>query len=483
MVHRTTRPAARPVRRQKVVRRLLGGAFVGAVLSALFSLVVIPRQYASQASIVFPIPAENRLNPLMALTGGSVFGPMEVPFGSALPILTYSALLNSEQVLLQAAADTGLRERYEVPSEERLLRFMRGLTGVEISPERLLTVRVSLPGTPRFASLADVTNWSLAGPRDAEVRRLSAQVAQALLQHMGDAARRLNLDASETGINIMREQRAELEADLEGLRAEQIQVQTRLAAADGPSMAQALTSALAEAEAAQRTADGELQGLERRRTELQEQSSLLRTHLRDLPDGLPLLNQQRLDYVTARAALDAAEQRWGPESSEVLNARQTAEGAWARLEAAAKAASSGLTQELMTVEAGIAQAQGRLAAARQQGEQLRQRASTMPGEVSNLTHLSAQVLQYEARLARTEDQLREAEANHAARGTNWQVLDAPRVPERKSGPSGVRFGLLGLFLGAVLAAAKPAWQAIGAMARDAQAEAEAEEAEGRADVG
>ncbi len=480
MAARESQPE-RPTSRRRLVPRVILGALVGAVLSATFSLTLLPRRYDSRTTIVFPIPPDNRLNPLLALTGGAVFGPLEVPFGSALPILTYNALLRSDDVLLRAAADNGLQELYEIPSEERLLRFMRQVTSVEVSPERLLTIRVTLPGTTRIRSFADIADGAAAAERDRPTRQLVANVAQSLVKHMGDSAARLNLDAAQAGINVLRGQRDELEAQLEGFRDAQIAVQERLATADGASLAASLAQALSTAEATQRDADGQLRGLERRRTEVNQQMALLRANLRDLPDGLPLLAQQRQDYAAARTALDLAEQRWGPENAEVNAARQTAELAWERLEKAAQTASAGLTQELMSVEAEIAQVQGQLAAAREQSAALRQRASTMPGEAAELTRLSAQVLQYEARLARTEDQLREAESNYAARGLNWQVMDVARVPERKTAPSGVRFGLLGLFLGALLTAAKPAWRSLGALAR--QAQAEAEEAQDRAEIG
>ncbi|NUQ00844.1 MAG: hypothetical protein HUU35_13425 [Armatimonadetes bacterium] len=429
-----------------LVALLLAAVLAGAGVVGLATLCLVPRVYESSATVIFPLPENSA--PASTLLAGLNLGN-EVPTGSDFPLSSFLAVVQSQAAAAGAARNLGLARLWRISPDQATLLVQKGITA-DLGANRLLQIRVQLPGTPSVTSPADLVRRGPANARDAAVREATAALAGEMVRQMGVIADNFKLDRAKAQVQTLQKQLQDERARLAEARSRLLLLQQTTNNLDGDSYAKWLQDEMLTARTSHQEVVDELVQVERELSLARAQVASMAKAGASLPDEVPFNADRRAAVVAAQREVDELAARYGPENSELVAARTRLAAAKRELASASALARTGLSQTTMELKS-------RHAALLASKQHLAKRIAAVQAmvrlaadDVQELVKAKATVARLTARVQELEEQAQAAEVNFERHGFSWQVLDPARVPDFKTGPSTVRAlffgGLLGLFV-------------------------------------
>ncbi len=426
------------MKRWRITVLVLGAAALGGFVSAVYAKTVLPRTYTSRATIVFPI-ADTASAGLL----GTMASVVEVPTGSDIPLNAYSAVLTSERALLAVGQRAGIARLYDLTSEAGILGTMRGAVTVSLDINRTMQVSATLPGTPAVRSAGDLFNRNRAAQRDEVYKQMASRVLELLIDEMAVIADEIKLDRAKANVQNLEEWVAQEQAALNRATGELTRFESNLGSVDLSTYAQSVTQLQVEARRNLQTTRAARRDLEEQRKTLQAQIREQVTNVQALADEVPFLKERRKRHLEAQQAFREAERVYGPQSPQVLRAQAELADARREVEQAARSAAHGLTPQVMELDGRLAGLKAKEAAEKAHLKQIQDELRLLPNDLSRLVELQSEAESRRQAVADLRGQLLQARMEYERHGIRWKVLDPPRPPFTKSGPSTVMALLLG----------------------------------------
>ncbi len=432
----------------KLALGLTWRAALGAALTGLVVACWLPRQYASEATLVFMLPTQ--ASPVSEILSAGL-GRATVPENSDFPLGTYVTVLTSNPALLNVAREFGIQELYRLQNEDEALVKMKEIVSADVDRvNQTVVVRARIPGTPRVVGARDLFDGGWAKQRDEAHMRLTVEVVNAVIAQMTRIADEMQLDRYKHNLNQLNSRLVRERALLDERVAQLERVQSELGNVDIVTYTGGVTQALLEVRGRLGEIEGELAQYETMlgsaRTQLDRQLASVEA----LPADLPLLFEARRRYTEARAKVRLLEEKFGPENPELLVAQRELQIAERDLHASMDAARGGLTTEILSLESRVSGLRAQRTEANRLIAGLEAEMKALPADVVSLTRLEAEVRQQTAVVERLAAQELEAQLAYDRRGVRYQLLNEPRVPVRKSGPAVVGSVILGALAGMAL---------------------------------
>ncbi len=432
--------------------RCILGAMLGATCTTVFVLTCIGRVYRSEASLLFPLPANS-------LGGGAgMFSLLsnagaEVPSNSAFPLNTYRTLLLSQPVLSAVAERAHLREQLGIGPAADVLAIVRRMVQAQIDVDRTVSVSATVTGTPQVLSLGELIHRDKAKLRDAKYRRLAQQLVELTIDEMRRLADRLEVDSDKASYDSANKALAEAKQAFDRLTARQQDLQQRSGVLDVEGYAAGLTKALLDSQQQLEELDAQVRGTQSELSQVQSFLKKASGQVEQLPGDLPFLTQLREEYRKAEADLARAERSYGPENAVVLSAKAEANRLRRQLDQAVSMTQRGyypLTVELNNQLAGL---QARRAQAARLARELDQRLHQLPPVLQELVEVKRTLEAQGELLVGLKQKAMAARARYETSGLRWSVLDPPMEPRRKSAPSTMVALVVGTIIGLCVALA------------------------------
>jgi len=142
-------------------RRLIGGLFVSAVLTAMIVSLLQPKIYESTSTLLPSMGSGNLggLSGFLAASGGLQGMGLSLPGTPATPTDLFVALLESRIMAEEVIRKLDLKKRYKSKTMGSARATLKGRTLIDISKEKLITITVE-DTHPQWA--ADIANFYVA---------------------------------------------------------------------------------------------------------------------------------------------------------------------------------------------------------------------------------------------------------------------------------------------------------------------------------
>lgn len=423
------------------------GAMLGAFLLGMHSLTHVPRNYRASATLIFPLNSVGT----PSLINSVIQNAIEVPTGSDFPLDTYRAVLTSDRALLGAAKELGIDKLYKIVAEQDIVGFMRNAITAEVDVNRTLVIHSQLRGTPSVQETADLFHRGPANARDDKYRLLTAQVLDELVNQMQRIADEVKLDRTKANLDAVTSQLALQQSELDRARERLVELQSQLGNLDPQAYAQSLTQLVVQARESVQQTTIDLEQAQRERDATKRLIEAQSKRIESLPEEVPFLLERREAVRKLKAEYEDASRKYGPESPQVLNAKNQLRRAEQELQAGLAATKQGLEPNLLQLDARIAALTGRLKEATRAQQELSAEAKGLPVALAEVTKLLTDVAQLQEAVAQLEQQRLAARMAFERQGVRWNVLDPPRPPLYKSTPRTSKALITGFLIGAMLA--------------------------------
>ena len=424
------------------------GAGIGAVVALLITWFMLPRQYASNATLVFPLSGggDNILSGMRDIGLGRLATPTDDQF----PLSTYEALLNSRELASRVAKREKLGEIYGFSNPElagpKVANWLSARVNVA---DRTLTVEAIMPGTPRMRGLGDILNRSNSNSRDAIYKELAASCCRAMIVEMDAVAAEIKLDRSKARMQDLARELATAKTKLALLQEDAVGLAWK---SDGSVelLGEQLGERLSSVDTVRLQAKADLNAVEQRIATVRKQLSQNLAEVNKLPAELEFLQDARQRVREAENTYQQLIQAYGDESSEVVKAKLELSLERDNLKRQMQAVSSGLTEELQQLVASRDELQARLRTVSDASSQIQGRLAEMP-QAMLLAMQAKQAVDLQTQVVdNLERESLGARMEYEQHGIKWSILDPPLVPWRKLSPSTMKNIFLGFLLGSLL---------------------------------
>lgn len=268
---------------------------------------------------------------------------------------------------------------------------------------------------------------------------------------MGKIADDIKLDRTKAEMDAVRQRLETTKRELEAALARQADLRERAGKLPDSQYAQQLLSQMAQIQTRKTEVDAQVNALATRLEALRQQAAREARESEKQRPTAPLLQEQARVVRDALAEYERVSEMYGPESPQVLTAKQALEEARRRLKEQAAASQAGQTEQIQSVETDYRAALATQSEFATRARQLEQELRTLPSELLDAEMLQAEIDAKQKLVAEFSALLIKAEVAYEKRGIRWFLLDPPRPPEYKTSPSGMKALLLGGVLGFVLA--------------------------------
>ncbi|MCC7493201.1 MAG: hypothetical protein IT204_12665 [Fimbriimonadaceae bacterium] len=447
--------------RWRLALRCLLCAIGCAGCAALGSLTLVARTYRTEATLLFPLPAASaNASGVFGLIAKSGF---EVPTGAAYPLNTYQALLRSQPVLLAVGQKTRYQKVYKALPDPDLVRTMGRVVDVKIDVDRTIHVGATLSGTPRVQALGDFLSGDAAKRRDAPYRALTRQIVLQTVAEMRQIADRLAVDSDKAAFESAKEAYEEAVDKDRQLRLKLLQLQRQSGLIEPGMYASEATRSLLSQRQTVAALDAEIRGVQQELSAVQRFVSQAGRQATKLPEDVPFLVQLRVEHRQAAARLTWAQERYGPESPEVLEAKSVADRLRRELDATVKLTAQGYQPTVLDLNRNLAGLQAKRRQTKLLADQAERQIRRLPPLLATMSQVQGQIDALRQQLPALKDAMERVRARYETSGLRWSVLNEPYEPTRKSSPSTLGALLLGGVVGLALGLLSGAGRIYGAL--------------------
>jgi len=424
------------------------GASIGAVVALLLTWFVLPRQYASNATLVFPLPSGGD-SPLAGMRDMGL-GRFATPSDDQFPLSTYEAVLNSRELATRVAKREKLGEIYQLDDPDVVAQTAESWLSARVNvADRTLTVEAVLPGTPRMKGLGDILNRGASNARDRIYRELTASCCRSMIVELDEMSSEIKLDRSKARMQDLERELAKAKTGLSQMQQDAVELAWKT---DGSveRLGDQLGEQLSSVDGARLQARVDLNATERRIATVKQQLSQNLAEVDKLPAELEFLQEARQGVRNAEAQYEQLIQAYGDENATVAKALLEVRLSRENLQRQMQAASSGLTEELQQLVATRDELRARLSTVSAEGAKIQGRLAEMP-EMMLLATRAKQAVELQTKVVNNlEQELLSARMEYEQHGIKWSILDPPLVPLRKLSPSTIKNIVLGLLFGSLL---------------------------------
>jgi len=421
-------------------------------LAAAGTLGFAPRTYESRTTLL--VAQSSGKNSMLSALSGSL--PAELS-GLALgvdggPIDTYRAILESDRLRRLLVKEFDLQRRLREETPEATVRELDKLTTVLLDNKAgTLTVRVTIPGTPR---LSRQRSW---GVNDLEARTLSTAVAKAYLSRLEEYLRENTVFQAQRNREFLEQRLHEVEAELRGAENALLAYQSTEGVTALPEETATLIERHAKLQTEQTMADVE-------HRQAQEQLAVLRKRVKaqakagvldSFPDSRVVVEEIRKRLSELEVELSAKSQSLAPSHPEVRTLTRQLEELKAQLKAELEKvyghAEEGIVAGMIDVEVQENAAAAKLSALKQVVGASQRRLDHLPDAMMGFGRLRRTIELKQQVFALVSAEYERARISEAQEVVPFLTLDPAEVPVRKKSPSTARNTLMAFLLGGCLA--------------------------------
>jgi len=432
---------------------------VAAVVAGGTSLVLVPRTYEAQASLL--LTGAPQSSPLKALLGEGL-GEVALPgFSFTGSSEVYADILESRRLAEQVTDDLGLQEFFRQPEREGAIQALRESVRFKVQSSGLLVLRATLCGTPQVRGLRDLWNRESSWARDQRVRELVAGILQSYLTHFEAYLEETAFDRAKSQRRYVEKRFREVERELAQLERDFERFRREQGFAALPEALSPHFQNLATLETQKLEAEVEREGLQAQINEKLRQLKAQAGRPLSLPSTNPTIEQWRKELSELKSQLALERERLGPEHATVLTLEAQIAAKEKQIEEEVarvlKAADERLGQEVADLEARRLSAQASMEALTRALAQGEKDLNRLPAALTDRARFQRKQEVLESLYKTLAVQLENARLTEEKEAVNFVVLDAPLPPVKKSAPAVVKntvfAGLLGLCVGVFLALA------------------------------
>jgi len=425
------------------------------VVSAAATLTVVPRAYRADATLL--ISQGGAQQSLLNAFASALPMPLAGAGVSPGAIMTYRAILESRAVRVRLAKDLDLRRQFQTATEDGAVNALRQATTVTVdSPSSVLTIRVSIQGTPRWCRKR---TW---GTNDIRARKLAADIANGYRRYLEQYLRGNAVFQAQRNRKFLAEQVAAAKAELTKAETVLLAYQEARGIVSLPDEMKAVLQQHGELAAQKTAAELDLKQKSDQLAALRERllSQAKAGITESLPDVRPVVDQSRTRLAELEVELSVKSESLAPSNPEIRELRrridETRVSLKEQLDRVFGTVEKGLVTDLVDLEVENAVSRAKVEGLKYALSRTARRLEAMPANLVGVGRLqrNVEVKQKVYELLCIEHE--RARIEEVREVTEFEMLDSATVPAKHYAPQ-LKVNVPAAFGGAFLLAAVFVW--------------------------